>query len=515
MSITVIFIALLALVAFAYVAVPLIFPAISDPLPDDRDPVLVDMGEERDALFAAIAELDAREDLPAERRATLHDRYEAKAAQVITRMEARRAELGGAARGGETDAEAGPSTALPTRKKRAPAGALVVLGALVTIAALMPTYILPRVGQDSNVTTTDMDVAQRLQAEQRAAQREPTVANLMALGDTYLGLQQLDDAEATYLQAAQTGEPVPAAIYQRLAIIKLQSDLPEAHQWLNLAHDTDPSDLDTLFLLAEVSWVLDDLDGAEDAYTELAQRLDEPDEQVTRRLELIGELKQLEAAAADDPSEQNLLALADTLWGAGEGQRAVQVYYDVLMDHDPFQPTALARTGELLLASGRANDAAGLLERAAEASGGTANLEPTGARALADAYLQLGEWQEAADAYGAYIEIVGADAAGDASSLMAAALQRATGAGPGTEAGDAVTQLVGEQLFSSYCTQCHGPSGEGGLGPRLAGSPRAANRANVLDAVRFGRGMMPSFQAELSTEQIESVATYVAATLAR
>ena len=52
----------LALIAFLYVAVPLLAPGQSDPLPDDRDPVLVDLGEEKDALFRAIRELDAREE---------------------------------------------------------------------------------------------------------------------------------------------------------------------------------------------------------------------------------------------------------------------------------------------------------------------------------------------------------------------------------------------------------------------------------------------------------------------
>ena len=77
--ITTILIVLLALVAFAYVVLPLVAPGQSDPLPDDRDPVLTDLQEERDALYRAIRELDNREDIAPQRLEALRTRYEAKA----------------------------------------------------------------------------------------------------------------------------------------------------------------------------------------------------------------------------------------------------------------------------------------------------------------------------------------------------------------------------------------------------------------------------------------------------
>ena len=70
-------------------------PDQADPLPNLRDPITQDLEEERDALFRAIQELDARADLPEQRRAELHTRYEAKAAKVLRALDERQAELRG------------------------------------------------------------------------------------------------------------------------------------------------------------------------------------------------------------------------------------------------------------------------------------------------------------------------------------------------------------------------------------------------------------------------------------
>ena len=57
---TLVIIAVLALIAFAFVALPLLLPDQADPLPDDRDPVLAGLRDERDALYRAIRELEAK-----------------------------------------------------------------------------------------------------------------------------------------------------------------------------------------------------------------------------------------------------------------------------------------------------------------------------------------------------------------------------------------------------------------------------------------------------------------------
>jgi hypothetical protein len=86
---TLIFIAVLAVLLFAYLAVPLLLPGQSDPLPNLRDPVTQDLEEERDALLRAIRELDARTDLEVLRRDALRGRYEAKAAKVLRALDER------------------------------------------------------------------------------------------------------------------------------------------------------------------------------------------------------------------------------------------------------------------------------------------------------------------------------------------------------------------------------------------------------------------------------------------
>jgi len=501
----------LALIAFLYVAVPLLAPGQSDPLPDDRDPLLVDLGEEKDALFRAIGELDAREDLPLERRQQLHARYEAKAAKVLGRIEAREGELAGR-RSARAAGAAGEQTT--AQKRRVPYGAVSVLAVLIAIGAIVPGYVLPRIGEDSTITTTDMDTAMRLQTQQRAADADPSVTNLLALGDTYLGLQMVNEAEATYMRAVNSDEPASAGIYQRLAIINLQRDLQEAQRWLNLARSADPNDVDTLFLLGEVSWAINDLPSAQHAYEDFLALAHEEEPYVEQRVELLHRILPLSEQVQAAPSKEGLMELADLYWGAGEQQRAVENYFQVLTTFDPMDWLALSRTGQLLFLAGRPDDAVGTLERAAVSAGGLEQLEPASVRTLADAYLQLGAWEGAAAAYQAFIDLAGEANAGDAPALMAAAAARAAGEADGSAGDDVIDQLVGRQIFVSTCAECHGPAGQGGTGTQLAGNPRAANQANVADAVRFGRGMMPAFQAELTADQIDAVVAYVTNVLA-
>lgn len=514
----------LALIAFLYVVLPLVAPGQTDPLPDDRDPVLVDLGEEKDALFHAIRELNAREDLPLERRQHLHDRYEAKAAKVLARIDERekvlagrrsaRRGVGAATAAGATREGATSTTAAgaPTAR-RAPYGAIIVLALLIGIGAIVPTFVLPRIGEDATITTTDMDAAMRLQTQQRAVDADPSVTNLLALGDTYLGLQMVNEAEATYMRAVNSDEPAPAGIYQRLAVIYLQRDLGEAQSWLNLARTADPNDIDTLFLLGEVSWAIDDLPTAEDAYTDFLALADLPEPYVEQRLALLTEVLPLSQQMQAAPTKEGLLELADLYWTAGEQQRAVESYFLVLTEFDALDPMALSRTGQLLYQAGRHDDAVATLERAAITAGGLEQLEAASVRALADSYLQLGVYDGAAATYEAYIDLVGEDAAGDAPALMTAARARASG-DEANVSSDAITQLEGRQVFAAACAECHGPVGEGGTGTRLVGNARAANQANVADAVRFGRGLMPAFQAELTATQIDAVVAYVTDVLA-
>jgi mono/diheme cytochrome c family protein len=69
----------------------------------------------------------------------------------------------------------------------------------------------------------------------------------------------------------------------------------------------------------------------------------------------------------------------------------------------------------------------------------------------------------------------------------------------------------GEQLFTDTCGSCHtleAAGTSGGIGPDLTGTELDAEAVAAI--VRDGRGTMPSFGDQLSAEQIDAIAAYVA-----
>ena len=77
-------------------------------------------------------------------------------------------------------------------------------------------------------------------------------------------------------------------------------------------------------------------------------------------------------------------------------------------------------------------------------------------------------------------------------------------AGGGGEAG-------GEAIFASSCASCHtlaAAGSNGTIGPNLDEAKPA--RELAIDRVTNGKGAMPSFKGQLSEEQIQAVATFVA-----
>ena len=71
-----------------------------------------------------------------------------------------------------------------------------------------------------------------------------------------------------------------------------------------------------------------------------------------------------------------------------------------------------------------------------------------------------------------------------------------------TTAGDAVH---GQTVFRENCAGCHGDSGQGGVGPQLAGSGLDATQ--VTSAVQQGRGVMPA--GLVSGRELADVVAYV------
>jgi mono/diheme cytochrome c family protein len=62
------------------------------------------------------------------------------------------------------------------------------------------------------------------------------------------------------------------------------------------------------------------------------------------------------------------------------------------------------------------------------------------------------------------------------------------------------TEVDGAAVFRDRCSACHGPSGEGGMGPPLQGQVTEA----IVREGRLPQGM-PAFEKELSDAEIEAV----------
>ena len=513
---TTLLIALLAIALFAYVALPLVLPRGADPLPPEVDPVTKDLEEEKAALFRAIKELDLREDLSPERRDQLRARYEAKAAKVLRTLDERRAD------------RPAPRPSARRGRKRPPYGALGLLGLTVVIAASLGAFVLPRVGPNASVTSffsEDLEAARQLRDLQEAAERQPDAENLLALADGYWQLGDAEAAEETYRRAVEEAGAQSLLAYRRLGYLNLQSDLELALDYLQQAREIDPEDLDTLFAIGEIRFARGEFEAAAQAFRAfLAAPGGEGDPAVRARLELVQELEPLAQSVQADPSKENLLALAEALWQADERQRAVEIYFQVLTQLDANDPVALGRTGQLMFLSGRNEDAILLMERAARSE----EVEPATLLFMGNAYFSAERYGDAISTWERYVELVGEAQAGRVPSLIEDARARLSGRAPAGEqpaqlpADDASPQATAETqvadgatVFARNCAGCHGPQGQGGAGPRLAGSVRAGDEQNVRNAVQYGRGMMPGFSTVLSQPEIDAVVEYVTETLSR
>lgn len=80
---------------------------------------------------------------------------------------------------------------------------------------------------------------------------------------------------------------------------------------------------------------------------------------------------------------------------------------------------------------------------------------------------------------------------------------------PSTPTSGAAT-TPGGQIFQANCSSCHGTSGEGGIGPKLAGvvTHDFPNAADQITVVTKGRGSMPAFGGNLTPSQIRQVVDY-------
>jgi|tagenome__1003787_1003787.scaffolds.fasta_scaffold20986530_7 cytochrome c oxidase subunit 2 len=80
----------------------------------------------------------------------------------------------------------------------------------------------------------------------------------------------------------------------------------------------------------------------------------------------------------------------------------------------------------------------------------------------------------------------------------------ALGTGQKTKAGSAA---LGKEIFQGACATCHGLSGEGLVGPPLAGV--ASNVATVEQVVRHGRNTMPAVGQGWSNAELHALTAYL------
>jgi len=535
---TTVLIILLALLVVVYAALPLLGPRNwIDPLPDARDPVLADLEEERDALLRALRELEGRTDLAPERREALRARYEAKAALSLKTLETARGQR----------PERAPAASNPAASgRRLPIGALSLLVIALATTATLGSFVLPRVGQGAVTTffADELQAAEALRDLIRASERNPSVTTFMALGDAYWQLTDAAGAERAYREvlalAARDGATASAPVdaYKRLALLRLQTDVPGALELLLQARAINPADPETLYAIGELSFALGDLEASAtsfEAYLLTPEGMGDPD--AVARLELVTRIAPAAEAIAIERNTETLLALAGVFWEAGSTDPAAELYFEVLSQHDPLEPTALSRIGQLLFVRSMNDDAITLLEQAAGVAGGLQNLEPQASLFLGNAYAVVGDDEGAARAWSEHIALVGEAGAGRVVGMRDAALARLAGEaapidGASTPARDEGERLVGadaataalndpfalEQvgagLFAQHCAVCHGAMGEGGAGVRLLDNPRSADAANVRTTIRAGRGIMPGFANTLAESEIEVLVRWVAATLA-
>jgi cytochrome c6 len=68
----------------------------------------------------------------------------------------------------------------------------------------------------------------------------------------------------------------------------------------------------------------------------------------------------------------------------------------------------------------------------------------------------------------------------------------------------------GAAIFASNCARCHGPDGQGSIGPQLAGkvAEKYPDVTDEIAVVTNGRKGMPFFEGALSDAQIRQVVEY-------
>lgn len=68
---------------------------------------------------------------------------------------------------------------------------------------------------------------------------------------------------------------------------------------------------------------------------------------------------------------------------------------------------------------------------------------------------------------------------------------------------------LGEEEWTGWCAKCHGDDGEGGFGPRLAGTDLVKNPDTIRNVVRNGLGKMPPVGRDWNETQVDALTAYL------
>jgi len=71
------------------------------------------------------------------------------------------------------------------------------------------------------------------------------------------------------------------------------------------------------------------------------------------------------------------------------------------------------------------------------------------------------------------------------------------------------TSPLGEELWRGSCAKCHGLSGEGDFGPRIAGTGLVSDADAIARLVREGRGEMPPVGRDWDDAQLDALTGYL------
>lgn len=96
-------------------------------------------------------------------------------------------------------------------------------------------------------------------------------------------------------------------------------------------------------------------------------------------------------------------------------------------------------------------------------------------------------------------------------TIAAATLVLSACGGDAEPSGGGDEDSLGQSVYEANCARCHGPDGEGGVGPQLGDGAVAENYPDIEDqlaVIREGRNGMPAWEGSLSPEEIEAVAIF-------